>query len=262
MLGGSGPWASQTQLGRDRHRVRPARHPVCPLSCPPPQPCQLRVPQLSKAWERGTVSNAPGGSDGWHQALTMPVPSFTPPRVAELSPSPQTPPYPRARGQEGTGHPQAGSACGGAELDVARRGHSSGRREPSRGHGSSSAAPAGPRSPGRAPQPRPHGSPAQPSPRHTGAAPAMPSPCSPRSVPCAQRGCRQSRAQMTRSRVIPARQQDPPFTESGDFSQGSPALALLELAAAMASPPAGSRERRHLSTAPTAPREPNTARWC
>lgn len=77
---------------------------------------------------------------------------------------------------------------------------------------------------------------AQPRAHRTG-----PSPCSP-GVPCASPGCRQSTQDTSLAGAIPARQQDPPFTESGDFSQGGPALALLELAAAMASPPAGSRE--------------------
>lgn len=49
----------------------------------------------------------------------------------------------------------------------------------------------------------------------------------------------------------PGPPQDPPFTDSWDFSQGGPALALLELAAAMASPPAGSRE-----SGPSAPLPP------
>lgn len=163
----------------------------CPLPCPPPHPCQLGVPGLTaERWERGTGSNAPGGSDGWHQALTMPVPSFTPPRVAGLSLSPQTPPYPRARGQDGTGHPQAGSACGGAEPAVARRGRGSGRREPSRGHGSSSAAPAGPRS--HVPTA------AEPGPRHTGQRRPWPARLPPECPVCSARGA--GRAHTTRSR--------------------------------------------------------------
>lgn len=55
------------------------------------------------------------------------------------------------------------------------------------------------------------------------------------------------------------RQRDPPFTESWDFSQGGPVLALLELAAAMASPLAGRREREETS-APLPP--PRGSRGC
>lgn len=115
------------------------------------------------------------------------------------------------------------------------------------------------RSPGRATEPRPRGSrageAAEPSPRHTEQRWPSPAPDAPGEV--SQPGVQAEHTQHTfLAGGIPARQRDPPFTESGDFSQGGPALALLELAAAMASPPAGSRERRRLSTAPTAPREP------
>lgn len=190
--------------------------PVCPLPCPPPHPCQLGVPRLSRVWERGTGSNAPGGSDGWHQALTMPVPSFTPPRVAGLSQPPRTPPCPRARRQEGTGHPQAGRACGGAELDVARRGHSSGCREPSRGRGSSSSAPAGPRS--HVPTA------AEPSPRHTGQRRPCPAPAPPGVSRVLSAGCRHGTHDtlLARGRGNPSEAAGPTFHGERGLLAGQP----------------------------------------
>lgn len=176
----------------------------------------------------------------WHQALTTPVPSFTPLRVAGLSLTPQTPPYPRARGQDGPGQPQASSACGGAELEAALRGC---------GSGSHLAATGAPRGPGSGPQPRPQA--AEPSPRHTGPAPAP----APPGVPCASPGCRQST-------------QDCPW--QGQSQRGSRThlsqRAGTSHRAARPWPcwswqrpwhhPRLEAERRQLSTTPTAPREP------
>lgn len=122
-------------------------------------------------------SNAPGGSDGWHQALTMPLPSFTPPRVAGLSLSPRTPPYPRAWGQGGTRHPWASSARGGAELGTWLRG------DGALGAGSHLAA---------------TGAPAQPRQGHGATSPRQPGGGSGRAQPlrspgrCPSPGCRQS----------------------------------------------------------------------
>ena len=204
-------------------------------------------------------------------------------KAAGVSQSPQTLPYPRAWGQGGSAgaagkrHPP-GLARPPSRLAVPAQGlprgrssraRSSRRREPSRGHGSTNAALAGPRShvptaagerrrrspaDGRSASLGTHGT--QGSAGHP--QPLLP----PRRSPSP--GCRQStRLDQTHPKSTfpaaglpapaPARQQDPPFTESWDFSQGGPALALLELAAAMASPLAGSREREDTS-APLPPR--------
>lgn len=218
------------------------RHPV-PCPRPPPHPCQLGVPRLTAdCWEKGS-----GEQCSWWQRWLAPSPDHASP---QLHPSeggrtvtvPTDTSLPQGMGARWDEAP-LGQQCPwrGRAGDVAPRGRGPGRREPSRGHGSTSAAPAGPRSHVPAAAGRGKG----PSP-----APAVPGEVS-------QPGVQAEHTQHTfLAGGIPARQRDPPFTESGDFSQGGPALALLELAAAMASPPAGSRERRHLSTAPTAPREP------
>jgi len=144
------------------------------------------------------------------------------------------------RGRSSGGRSAWGRSSGGRSLR---------HREPSRGHGSPNAGPwqghgaTSRQQPGRGgSRARTTAAPLPRAPRGRKAALALPSPCSPLGGLPAH-GTRNPHS----------RRRDPPFTESWDFSQGSPALALLELAAAMASPPAGSRERGDTS-APLPPR--------
>lgn len=230
MLGGSGPWASQTQLGRDRHRVRAAGHPV-PCPCSPPLPAQ-------GATTHSRVGRAAVGS-WWHQALTMPVPSFALRGWQDCHRPHRHLPTAGPGGRTGRAPP--GQQC-------VRRGRAGGGsegmwlREPSRGHGSTAR-------PWQRPQPRPHT--AEPSPGHTGPAPAPAPPESRvpargagrahRTHPWQGQSQRGSRTHLSRRAGTSRRAAQPWPCWSWQRPWHHPQLEA---------------ERRQLSTTPTAPREP------